>query len=161
MFEAAILEHGSTEFSDTATVLKELSREREQSFTTIHGNAQANLRLAAKLMMDRKSRDAQFGAGLFSDPAWDIMLALYVGKLQQIRMKTTALIEDSGVPSTTALRWINALSERGYLDKSSNPTDARSTLIEMTDTAAVLMTDFLKRSERAEYTGSLQLIAAR
>lgn len=98
---------------------------------------------ARNLLKLRNSRNARFGGELFSDPAWDILLALYVSKLQQVRVKITSVIEASGVPPTTGLRWITSLIERGLVIRSANPTDARSSFLELSDGSASLVTLYL------------------
>ncbi|QDP20424.1 hypothetical protein [Sphingomonas xanthus] len=102
------------------------------------------LGLAKKLKGIRAIRNQAYPADLFGEPAWDMLLALYIGRCEQYRMKITALTMESHVPPTTALRWIDTLIERNYARKVPNPRDARSTFVEMTDEAFDQMTDTLK-----------------
>jgi DNA-binding MarR family transcriptional regulator len=73
----------------------------------------------------RAERGAHFSAVLFSDPAWDILLELYLAELEQRRLAITTLGDRAGVPATTALRWIETLLHRGLLRREKDFSDAR------------------------------------
>lgn len=150
MFEASII--GSEETpAQSAKVAFELAQSEHSRFQAIHSDAQRNLSLAIKLLELRKTREEVIGAGLFSDPAWDILLTLYVSKIQQVRLKQTCVIDESGVPATTVFRWLNSLEERGFIWRSNHPTDARSNLVELSDAAAAKMTILLNASFTSLY----------
>ncbi len=77
------------------------------------------------LLKLRRHRDRFFGAGLFADPAWDILLELYASALGQYRLSVSHLCQGAAVPATTALRWINHLEGRGMIVRRADPTDGR------------------------------------
>lgn len=153
MFEASILGTTSADLTETSTLARELEKATSESFLTVHGNAERNMALAQKLRALRNLREEMFGPRLFSDPAWDVLLTLYLSKLQQARLKVTSVIEESGVPPTTVLRWIAALSERGLIVRSTNPTDLRSCLVELSDEAAAMMTNYLEQFHKGACAG--------
>ncbi len=142
MFEVPVSGY-PVEAEEASTLTRELLQANDADFRLVQDNAEANLELVKKLRKVRENRDTFLGAGLFFDPAWDILLTLYVSKVQQIRLKRGSVIEESGVPATTVFRWINVLSERGFIVTTNNPTDARSSLVELTDLAAAKMTRYL------------------
>jgi DNA-binding MarR family transcriptional regulator len=84
----------------------------------------------------RASRAAAFGPDLFADPAWDMMLALLLARLERRPVSVSKLCLASGVPQTTALRWISALVARGLLERSADPGNGRRILVDLTDAAA-------------------------
>lgn len=94
------------------------------------------------LLKSRRSRSNLFPADLFADPAWDILLELYAAELGQRRMAVTSLCRRSGVPSTTALRWINTLEKNGLLIRSNDPLDARRVFVRLSAKAADAMTAY-------------------
>lgn len=53
-----------------------------------------------------------FSEDLFRDPAWDMLLDLTLAHTECRRVSVTSLCIASGVPPTTALRWIRAVSTR-------------------------------------------------
>ena len=77
------------------------------------------------LIKMRRNRDCFFGADIFADPAWDILLELYASALAQLRMSVTNLCVAAAVPPTTALRWINQLEDRGLIVRRADPIDGR------------------------------------
>jgi DNA-binding MarR family transcriptional regulator len=86
-------------------------------------------RVAAAILSVRRARDARFGAELFSDPAWDMLLSLYVSGERAEALSVSQLCEASAVPQTTALRWIETLREAGLIGRETDRRDARRTLI--------------------------------
>ena len=61
----------------------------------------------------RRSRSDQLGSGLFSDPAWDILLQLFAAKLRGHKLRLAEVAAD--VPSSTLARWATLLQERGLI----------------------------------------------
>jgi DNA-binding MarR family transcriptional regulator len=78
-----------------------------------------------RLIQARRARGIYLGEDLFSDPAWDVLLEAYVRHLDQTRISVSELCDASGVPTTTALRWIKRLEEDGWLLREKDPLDAR------------------------------------
>ena len=81
----------------------------------------------------RSDRKRFFSSGLFSDPAWDMLLELYVASLAQRRIQVSRLSERTGVPATTGLRWIAALEAEGLIKREAYRLDARIVLLSLTD----------------------------
>lgn len=69
-------------------------------------------RLRAVIEM-RRRRSTVFGEGLFSDPAWDILLELFAAELGGRRVGLSDL--DPIAPRSTLARWLTALEERGLV----------------------------------------------
>ena len=80
---------------------------------------------------DRRNRDKFFPKNLFADPAWDMLLELYVAELDQTRLATSSLCDRAAVPATTALRWISTLAREGLIDRRSDPLDARRIFVRL------------------------------
>jgi DNA-binding MarR family transcriptional regulator len=59
-----------------------------------------------------------------------------VNRSEGHRISTSAACTASGVPTTTALRWINALSKRGMVVKHGLPSDKRFTFLELSEETA-------------------------
>lgn len=99
---------------------------------------------AQKLIKARSSRAKYFPAELFGEPAWNILLDLYVCKARGQRITITSSCIASGVPPTTAIRYINLLVSMGLLTKSVSTADLRATYLELTGEAENLMDKFLR-----------------
>lgn len=65
------------------------------------------------------------GTGLFSDSCWIMCLDIYICDLKDEQVTVSAVAHSSGVPMTTAMRYINVMAEEGLLEKSPNPSDHR------------------------------------
>lgn len=98
---------------------------------------------ATDLYWERGQRTKFFPAHLFSDPAWDILLDLYIAKEKETPLTTTAVAIGSHSPLTTALRWIKAMEAEGLLRRYHGKTDQRYTYIELTPEGVKRMADYL------------------
>jgi DNA-binding MarR family transcriptional regulator len=101
--------------------------------------------LVKSLIRLRRARDECFGTGLFTDPAWHVLLELHLAKLEQRRISISAAAAAAAVPSTTALRAIASLVSRGLVQRRPNPLDARMTHLELTDDGSARMVYVLGR----------------
>lgn len=87
----------------------------------------------------RHARARFFDPDLFADPAWDILLDLAAARAERQRVSVTSLCIASGVPATTALRWIGQMVEGGLLVRVADPHDRRRAYIALADTTADAM----------------------
>jgi len=96
-------------------------------------------RLVRRIIRQRQLRGRFFDADLFSDPAWDMLLDLTAARAEHNRVSVTSLCIASGVPPTTALRWIGQMTEAGLFERVEDDTDKRRAFIALTDKAADAM----------------------
>jgi hypothetical protein len=93
-------------------------------------------RLIRKIIRQRQLRARFFEGDLFADPAWDMLLDLTAARAEHVRVSVTSLCIASGVPPTTALRWIGQMTDSGLLQRVDDETDRRRAFITLTDKAA-------------------------
>ena len=102
---------------------------------------------AENLYRFRRRRDAlmtaRFGGDIFADPAWDIILDLYIHNSKNQDVCVTSACAAAMVPITTALRYITVLSERGLIERSRNQKDGRSYLLRLSPDAIHLVEELL------------------
>jgi DNA-binding MarR family transcriptional regulator/DNA-binding response OmpR family regulator len=96
-------------------------------------------KLIRRIIRHRQLRARFFDSNLFADPAWDILLDLTAARAEQARVSVTSLCIASGVPPTTALRWISQMVEAGLLERVEDETDRRRAFIALTDASADAM----------------------
>lgn len=72
-----------------------------------------------------------FGPAFFGEPAWEMLLVLYVSQRTH-RSTTTQIARLSQAPMTTALRWMEALEREDLVERQRHPTDGRMTFIRLT-----------------------------
>jgi DNA-binding MarR family transcriptional regulator len=93
----------------------------------------ALLRRAREEFENRRRRPGIFGRDMFGEPAWDMLLVLYIQDASGPRQTVGSLIKYSGTSASSAKRWIASLSERGFVKRVPHPTDARTWFVELTD----------------------------
>jgi hypothetical protein len=108
------------------------------------GGAMTALDLAKWILMSRQMLDNHIGRELFADPALNILLDLYVNLKEGRAVPTSSACIASGVPTTTALRWINVLSNRRMLLKRAHPSDRRFTYLELSPEAIESIETYLQ-----------------
>ena len=90
-------------------------------------------RLVRRIIAQRQMRCRYFDSELFADPAWDMLLDLTAARAEHRRVSVTSLCIASGVPPTTALRWIGLLTDAGLIVRNEDASDKRRAFIELTE----------------------------
>lgn len=109
--------------------------------------------LVRRIIHQRQLRAKFFDAALFADPAWDMLLDLTAARVEGTRVSVSSLCIASGVPPTTALRWIGEMVEAGLLVRQQDDVDRRRAFIALSDTAAEAMARYF--AELGKEAGSL------
>jgi DNA-binding MarR family transcriptional regulator len=73
-------------------------------------------------------------ADLFHDPAWDILLDLFIAAETNAQISVSSACIASGVPPTTALRTLKIMENRGILRGECDRDDARRRFVSLSDT---------------------------
>lgn len=89
-------------------------------------------RLVREIIHRRRARSRYFDSTLFSDPAWDMLLDLAAAETEHKQVSVTSLCIASGVPATTALRWIRQMTELGLFERVEDTQDRRRVFISLT-----------------------------
>jgi len=101
--------------------------------------------ILSRLIRERREREQCFDADLFADPAWDILLDLAHASATGRRLCVTAVCIGSGVPTTTALRWIGLLIDAGLVEREDDPFDRRRGWLALTEAGRDAMDGYLAR----------------
>lgn len=115
------------------------------------GNAEA-IESLRRLIRSRRLRERFFEDARFGEPAWDIMLDLSLAWFEGKAVSVSSVCIASGVPTSTAMRWINEMIDAGLVDRWIDPTDGRRNLVQITPATRQAMLRYLaalKNSERA------------
>ena len=108
--------------------LQTRSKERPRFQSTLPGQDAVR-----RVLKARRARSKFFDAGLFADPAWDMLLELYAAECSQRKISVSSLCVASNVPATTALRWIRTLETRHLLRRVGDPHDGRRFFVSLTN----------------------------
>jgi hypothetical protein len=132
--------------ADLAGQLRELSAKlanalRPQSA----GNQDGELvySLVKDVLRFRRLRNRLLGGDLFGEPAWDILLELFAADWSGEKLSVSGACYVSGVPSSTALRWIVRLEREGWIQRVDDPLDGRRSWLTLTDRAAKSIREFV------------------
>lgn len=106
--------------------------------------------LARQTYDDRRRRTKIFQTDdLFGEPAWDILLDLFIAAKERRSVSVTSACIGSAVPSTTALRWITILEKQGLLIREADPGDARRVYVKLSARGYGAMLDYFTASSRS------------
>lgn len=108
-----------------------------------------------KFRRRREERFSQlFGFGLFADPAWDLLLDLYIHSAEAQEVSVSSACLGAAAPETTALRYVGELERMGLIERHRHAADKRVQLVRLTSKALVLMDEMCGQfSEMMQTTG--------
>ena len=101
---------------------------------------------ASEIYRDRRRRRQYIDHDLFGEPAWDLLLDLFIARLKKKRVSVTSACIASDVPPTTALRWLGVLVEINLVERFDSETDQRVSWVRLTDGASRNMAQFIRDS---------------
>jgi hypothetical protein len=81
--------------------------------------------IARKALADRRRRSEIPGTSdLFGEPAWDILLDLFIAGCEGRRLSLAAVCSGPAAPESIALRWVAILEKRGMVVREGAPESA-------------------------------------
>ena len=105
--------------------------------------ARGHLALARKTYALRRKRAAIFGnPDLFGEPAWDILLDLYIAAGEGKPVSVSSACIGSAAPATTGLRWLGVLADEGLVVRENDAEDHRRVLVRLTPSGQAAMDRF-------------------
>jgi len=96
------------------------------------------------VLAERRLRRRFLPSELFHEPAWDMMLALFVSRDERQPMNIKALVSMSDAPVTTSQRWIEHLHKLRLIDRVIDPTDRRRVEISLSYDGEQAMRGYLR-----------------
>lgn len=110
---------------------------------SVDGEAEA-LRVAKAIYALRRRRDGVNPVkGLFGEPAWDILLDLFIAQQRGTELQVSSVCLEAGVPSTTILRWMARLEREGLIYRTADLADARRRYVHLTQDGQAMMNNML------------------
>ncbi|WP_309659317.1 MULTISPECIES: hypothetical protein [unclassified Sphingomonas] len=91
------------------------------------------LNRARALIEQRRLRRRFLPEELFHEPAWDMLLALYVASHDHRVMNVKTLVSSADAPVTTSQRWIEHLAKLGLVRRMVDPIDRRRIEVSLSD----------------------------
>ena len=107
----------------------------------------ANAEAARDIYAARRRRTVIFGnPELFGEPAWDILLDLYIAYAEGKQVSVSSACIGSAAPPTTGLRWLGVLAEQGLILREHDPEDQRRVLVRLTERGLCAMDEYFSKT---------------
>lgn len=114
------------------------------AITRVERNA-LNLAMKARVIYEKRRRRLDYiPAQFLGEPAWDMLLELFMQYAGGAKVSTTSLCIASDAPNSTALRQIVQLEEAGLIKRSPSEFDKRVTFVELTTSGLLAMGRYLE-----------------
>lgn len=120
--------------------------ERLQQAASAHVRSEEQARMVKDLIDARRRRDALFAADLFGEPAWDMLLELYLAELEDRTVRVSKLGAASGISQSTALRWLGKLERDGWIHRVADPAYGRREFAVLTARSLSAMQAYVEES---------------
>jgi DNA-binding MarR family transcriptional regulator len=104
--------------------------------------SEALLERAESILRVRTARERLLGRAAIGEPAFDLLLCLYV-KSGLKETSLTSLARTAGVPYSSAMRWIRYLADKGLVERNDSRSDRRVTCVQLTPSGRGAMEEFL------------------
>jgi len=124
-------------FNEHASRADESGEDQQLSFARMARASYARRRKRAKIFGDSE---------LFGEPAWDILLDLYIAQAEGNPVSVSSACIGSAAPPTTGLRWLGVLADHDLVQREHDPDDQRRVLVRLTEKALTAMDEYFASS---------------
>lgn len=123
----------------------------ERPHPRVARSSRTHLALARKAYALRRKRAAIFGnPDLFGEPAWDILLDLFIAHAEDKPVSVSSACIGSAAPATTGLRWLGVLADEGLILRENDADDHRRVLVRLSRAGVAAMERFFAAMAEAE-----------
>jgi DNA-binding MarR family transcriptional regulator len=95
------------------------------------------------ILHSRQVRERYFSRAMFGEPAWDMLLVLYITDMSEGRQTITNLAKRTEMPLSTVVRWLDYLEKEKLIERQPHPTNRRSFFIRLLPKARKAMGEYL------------------
>lgn len=107
------------------------------------GDVKRNAFAARRLLEISRQAAAMFDGPLLSNPGWDILLDLFIQRSEGKRISIISVCVAANAPTSTVLRYIEAMMDSGTIVKMPSLDDTESLLIDLSEAAYARMNNIL------------------
>ncbi len=94
-----------------------------------------NASTARRLLDISRQADTMFDGPLLSNPGWDILLDLFIQRSEGRCISIISVCVAANAPTSTVLRYIEAMMDSGTIVKRISPEDGDGLLIDLSEAA--------------------------
>jgi hypothetical protein len=99
----------------------------------------------ARSEYDSRRKRAEFISGdMLGEPAWDILLDLFIQTSSARKVSIKSACKASASPDTTALRWLAILESRGLVERQASSGDKRVHFVRLSETGNLAVSAWLR-----------------
>jgi predicted Rossmann fold nucleotide-binding protein DprA/Smf involved in DNA uptake len=95
---------------------------------------------ARQLYRQRRQRDEALGSALFGEPAWDLLLQLFVARAEQRPVSIMSVSIAAGLSRESVLAWVSRLEEHGLVERLGRDTSEQLMVVAITNDGFARMT---------------------
>lgn len=114
----------------------------------VHSTRLGTQEVVRSIINARAERQKFLPENLFAEPAWDMLLDLYLGDILGKRISVSSLCTASNVPASTALRWIRSLGHAGLVDREGDHFDGRRYYVSLSEAGLARMDAYFESLDR-------------
>ena len=115
----------------------------EETVTAISIDRSSLISMVRQMIQGRRVRERFIKDAHFGEPAWDILLDLTLAKLEKTEVSVSSVCIASGVPMSTAMRWINEMVQAGLIERRTDPADGRRNFVSISNATMQSMLRYL------------------
>lgn len=105
--------------------------------------------VARRRLAERRQRERIFGTAA-ADPAWDILLELFIAGQEEREVSLETAAAAAGVPATTTLRWIAHIAEAGLVEQRPDRTDSGRKGLRLSPLGMARMLEYFRKTSPGE-----------
>lgn len=102
-------------------------------------DAKRNAFMARRLLEISHQIDGVFEGPLLANPGWDILLDLFIQRSEGKRISIISVCIAANAPTSTVLRYLQAMMDAGTITRSASVEDSQGLLISLSDEAYAKM----------------------
>lgn len=133
------VEHDASLIKDLCGVIERYSTRRP--LTEIEQEHAIDL-AAERVWEARRARSQVLAPHLLGEPGWDMLIDLFIAERQGRVSLVKSVCLASGVPYTTAWRWLRVLEREGLVRLASDSKDLRRVVVRISETGYAKMYEF-------------------
>jgi len=114
-----------------------------RGFSSLEGRLLDEIR---QVVSRRRARSDFLPAEILGEPAWDILLDLFLAFHENKRISVSSACIASGAPATTALRWLGRMEELGLIERVNDRDDRRRVYVAITSNGYCALDHWLRQA---------------